>query len=71
MAGKKTRDYEADLGPMGGQEELPLNEPERPVLRVSPGVAVSHEHLDKVPHGSLGTTPGVGPMEIWASFGIL
>jgi len=55
----------------GEQEELPLGETEVPMLRVSPGMAVSSEHLEKLNGVTPEVVDGIGPMEVWASFGLV
>ena len=55
----------------GEQEELPLGETEVPLLRVSPGMAVSSEHLEKLNGVTPELVDGIGPMEVWASFGLI
>ena len=55
----------------GEQEELPLGETEVPMLRVSPGMAVSSEHLEKLNGVTPDVVDGIGPMEVWASFGLV
>ena len=53
----------------GSQEELSLGDGNTPFLRVSPGMAVSSEHLEKLTGLSPASVDGVGPMEVWATFG--
>ena len=54
---------------MEEQEQLPLDTSETALLRVSPGMAVSGEHLEKLGSHPSEPVDGVGPMEVWATYG--